>query len=294
MNLSLTQLTEHCQARLETSFTTYIKNSPSPAPSLIRAMDYSLSNGGKRIRPLLVYATGLTLGAEWESLDAPAAAVELIHTYSLIHDDLPAMDNADLRRGKPSCHKAFDEALAILAGDALQPLAFEILATHPCNLTAEQRLMMIKTLAHASGTNGMAAGQVIDLQGVNSIDALTELYRYKTGALFSASVLLGMLASSSTTPATERALTHFADCLGLAFQIQDDLLDTEGHSTITGKPQGLDAINKKVTYPTLESREKTQNQLLDLYADALSSIAFLGEKADILRSLADYLLQRKK
>lgn len=294
MSPSLAEFMSQCQSRLEQLLTVYLKKAPTAAILLQEAMDYAVSNGGKRIRPLLVYATGRALNVEWDALDAPAVAIELIHTYSLIHDDLPAMDNADLRRGKPSCHKAFNEALAILAGDTLQPLAFEIIAAHSCPLSAHQRIAMIKTLTKACGLQGMAAGQVLDLQGLNSLDALTELYQLKTGALFNAAILLGMHAATDIPQAIQLALQQMAASLGFAFQIQDDLLDMESHSDLTGKPQGLDVINKKVTYPMLLGKEKTHAQLSDLYASAQRAIALLGTKADILCSLADYLLQRKK
>lgn len=294
MNTRLTHFIDTSLLRLENVLSSYIKNTRSPAVSLQHAMDYSLSNGGKRIRPLLVYATGLALDTDWQVLDAPAAAIEIIHTYSLIHDDLPAMDNADLRRGKPACHKAFNEALAILAGDALLPLAFEIIACHPCKLSATQRIDMIHTLTHASGIHGMAAGQALDLQGVNTLEALTKLYQLKTGVLFSASITLGVLAANNTQQTIHNAFNTFSNCLGLAFQIQDDLLDIESTADITGKSHGLDAIHQKITYPTLVTREKAIIKIHDLYTEALDAIAFLGPKADILRSLADYLLQRKK
>ena len=196
MNSSLTDLVETCQARITGLFDFYLQKKISQAPALQHAMYYSVSNGGKYLRPLLVYATGAIFDAPLENLDIPAVAVELIHSYSLIHDDLPAMDNADLRRGKPACHKAFSEAMAILAGDALQPLAYEIIARHPAPLNIEQRLEMIYQLSHASGLEGMAAGQALDIIGVDSLQALEHMYALKTGALFETSVKLGMIAAN--------------------------------------------------------------------------------------------------
>lgn len=294
MNRSFEKFMKDCQSRIENLFLLYLHSNTSPASRLQEAMNYSSSNGGKRIRPLLVYATGIALGATWDSLDAPACAIELIHTYSLIHDDLPAMDNADLRRGKPSCHKAFDEALAILAGDALQPLAFEVLSSHPAPLNSTQRLFMIKTLSNASGFMGMAAGQALDIASVNTLEALKQIHALKTGALINAGVKLGMIAANNQNQHIEIALTKFSELLGLAFQIQDDLMDIESSAEITGKPQGLDAENQKITYPDILGVEETRITINDLFSRILQTIEFLGTKADILLSLSDYILQRKK
>ena len=288
--MNLAQFNDVASSRLTTLFTQYVSASSHPAIILTEAMSYSLTNGGKRIRPLLVYLTGHVFDTPWENLDGAAAAIEMIHAYSLIHDDLPAMDNADVRRGKPACHKAFNEATAILAGDALQPLAFEILATHPSPLTSEQRVKMIKTLAHASGAAGMAGGQSLDLAGVSTLESLTQMYRLKTGALLSASVTLGMVAANVSHPPLE----EFIECIGLAFQIQDDLLDIEGTLETTGKPQGTDAINQKITYPTLAGIQASRDKVCELFERAMDSIEFLGEKSILLKELACLLLQRKK
>ena len=193
MTLSFTDFTENCHSRIHAFLDRYLPIS-SHEP-LQHAMRYAVLNGGKRIRPLLVYAVGYAIDAPVDNLDLPASAVELIHSYSLIHDDLPAMDNADFRRGKPSCHRAFNEAIAILAGDALQPLAFEMIASHPADLSIEKRLHMIQILCHASGLNGMARGQAQDIAGVHSLEALQEMHLLKTGALIEASIQLGLLAS---------------------------------------------------------------------------------------------------
>lgn len=292
--MKLDSLFTLCHERIEKLFRTYLIEPNYPDRQLQQAMIYSIQNGGKRIRPLYVFAVGTLFDAPYENLDAAATAIELIHTYSLIHDDLPAMDNSDLRRGKPSCHKAYNEAAAILAGDALQPLAFEILAEHPSSLTEEERLKMIKVLSHASGVNGMATGQALDLAGVNSLETLDQMYQLKTGALLEASVQLGVIASKVRDAAIAEALKKHIHCIGLAFQIQDDLLDIQGDAKTTGKPQGIDASNQKITYPALLGIEQTKEKISILFERALSAIEFLGNNAEILRELAYYLLHRKK
>lgn len=288
--MNLDQLIKTSQTRLETLFHYYLIKTKSQAPQLQEAMTYAVLNGGKRIRPLLVYATGYALDASWENCDAPACAIEFIHAYSLIHDDLPAMDNSDLRRGQPSCHKKFNEALAILAGDALQPLAFEILATHDSNVTAEQRLAMIKILSDASGLFGMAAGQALDLAGT---DDLTTMYKLKTGALLNASAQLGAVAANAHTPDILIALEKYTHNMGLAFQIQDDLLDFE-HADITGKPQGTDSVNKKITFPTIIGIEQSRAKVEEYFHHALTATQIFGEKGLPLQELVYFLMQRKR
>lgn len=275
--------------RVRTTFDQHLARINCPSSSLQKAMLYSLESGGKQLRPLLVYLAGLSLNTDLEKLDAPACAIELLHTYSLIHDDLPAMDNADLRRGKPTCHKAFNEAFAILAGDGLQTLAFEVLATHPADLSPLQRIQMVKTLAHASGFQGMAAGQALDLE---QTDQLLEMYSLKTGALLVACVQLASIAANAE-PAISNALESYAFHLGLAYQLQDDLLDDEPQDTI-GKSSGLDVINEKKTYSTLFGKEKTRAKIAELHEQALASLHILGTSADMLRDFAHTLLQRKK
>jgi geranylgeranyl pyrophosphate synthase len=214
----------------------------------------------------------------------------MIHAYSLIHDDLPAMDNADLRRGKPSCHKAFDEATAILAGDALQTLAFEIIANHPGKITPDQRLTMIQTLAEKSGLQGMAGGQALDMEGVSDIQSLTTMYSLKTGALITASVKLGMQAGKNQTP----LLLDYAKNLGIAFQLQDDLLDIESSADMTGKTSGLDVTNQKMTFPHFLGIEKTREKINLHFKCALDALNTLKGETDTLRALTEYLFQRKK
>jgi geranylgeranyl pyrophosphate synthase len=214
-------------------------------------MRYAVLGGGKRVRPVLVFAAGAAVGAADARLDAPACAVELIHAYSLVHDDLPAMDDDDLRRGRPSCHRAFDEATAILTGDALQTLAFQILAqaTEP---DAAVRLRMIATLALASGSRGMAGGQAIDLAAVGrelDMVQLEDMHIHKTGALIRASVLLGALCTDEFDEPRLERLDRYAKCIGLAFQIQDDILDVVGDTALLGKTAGADTARDKPTYP---------------------------------------------
>ncbi len=247
--------------RCETVLDDLLPPAEAPPQRLHQAMRYAVLGGGKRIRPLLVYATGTLLGASPESLDRPAAAVELIHAYSLIHDDLPAMDDDDLRRGRPTCHRAYDEATAILAGDALQCLAFELL----CSDREDPRMQldMLAALSVASGTRGMAGGQAMDLGAVGlklDVDALEAMHRMKTGALIRAAVRLGALAAHAGDTLM-KALDDFADALGLAFQIRDDILDVEGTAEALGKTAGKDARADKPTYSSLLGGEEAQRRL---------------------------------
>lgn len=292
--MNLTDFTTLTLGRLDPLFKYYLVDSSPSSKKLNEAMAYSVLNSGKRIRPLLVYLTGHAFNASLDSLDPAACAIELIHVYSLIHDDLPAMDNSDLRRGKPTCHKVYSDAFAILAGDALQTLAFEIIAAHPAPLNEYQRLKIIHLLSQASGIQGMAAGQAIDLTGVTTLAQLTEMYQLKTGALLSASVKLGIISANSESEQALTSLQRFAESIGLAFQIQDDLLDIEGTKEITGKPQGIDNANAKITYPLLIGVEQSRLKVKNLFAEALDALEFLGKNAQLLREFADYLLNRKK
>ena len=281
------------QKRTDDLFTDYLKNLPAPAPQLHAAIAYAVCNGGKRIRPLLVYATGMALRIPLATLDPAALAIELMHTYSLIHDDLPAMDNADLRRGKPSCHKVYGEATAILAGDALQALAFEVIAAHPAQLTAAQRVRLLTVLAQAVGWHGMAGGQALDMQNKTlSLPALLELYRLKTGALLLASVKMGLACATESDPHTQEKLENYAACIGLGFQLRDDLLDIETSTAVSGKPQNLDAANQKCTYPLLVGKQKTREKIVELHEEALRNIAFLADAGAGLRAISHYLLAR--
>jgi geranylgeranyl pyrophosphate synthase len=294
MKSDLNLLISLCQTRTENLFTEYLKEPASPAALLQEAISYAVFNGGKRIRPLLVYATGLALGSPLENLDPAAAAIELMHAYSLVHDDLPAMDNADTRRGKPSCHKVYGEAVAILAGDALQSLAFQVIIAQPAQILPQQRLKMLGILSDASGINGMAGGQALDMLGAdNTLVELLNLYRLKTGALLLASVRMGMVSANLTDETLEAGLINYAECLGLGFQLRDDLLDIESSSAVSGKPQGLDAANNKITYPLLLGVENTRNKIAELHEQALAGIESLGKDGQMLRDISGYLLNRE-
>jgi len=262
------------------------------------AMRYAVLAPGKRIRPVLTYATGTALGAPLAVLDAPAVAVELIHAYSLIHDDLPAMDDDDLRRGRPTCHRRFDEATAILAGDALQALAFEVLLGPDTTALADScRLNMVRTLAQASGSLGMAGGQALDLAAVGQRLSLAELetiHRHKTGALIRASVSLGYVASGSAESELAGRLERYATCIGLAFQVQDDILDVEGATEIIGKPQGSDAGLDKPTYPNLLGMDAAKDTARELCAEAVACLAPLGDRGATLRMIAEYIVKRDR
>lgn len=258
-------------------------------------MRYATFNGGKRIRPLLVYASGLACGGQLATMDSSACAVELIHSYSLVHDDLPAMDDDDLRRGKPTCHKVYDEATAILTGDALQSLAFELLAKPVANTPPETRLQMTRILANSSGSRGMAGGQAIDINGVGQDMTLPELemmHIHKTGALIHASVKLGAL-SAGGNPDHMAKLAHYAKAIGLAFQVQDDILDVTENSQTLGKTQGKDAADNKPTYPALLGLNGARQQAQELREEALDALIDFGSSARQLRQLADYVVGRK-
>ncbi|MBS0003403.1 MAG: polyprenyl synthetase family protein [Thioalkalivibrio sp.] len=257
-------------------------------------MRYSTLGGGKRLRPLLVYAAGEALGTPGRALDRIAASVEMIHVYSLIHDDLPAMDDDDLRRGKPTCHRAHGEALAILAGDALQALAFAVLVDEAIGLGPEARLRLMQELADASGVDGMAGGQAMDLaaQGKElSLDELETMHRLKTGALIRASVLMPARASAIDAGLVA-SLGAYADCIGLAFQIRDDVLDVEGDPTLMGKACGADTLLKKATFPALLGLESSRQRARDLVEQGLGYLQPLGPEADLLRFLARYIVNR--
>lgn len=270
---------------------------PSNNNRLSDAIRYSVLNNGKRLRPLLVYAVGEALQTPIEKLDAAAVSVELIHCYSLIHDDLPAMDDDDLRRGLPSCHKAFDEATAILAGDALQALAFEVLCDAELNpVTIERQLAMVQTLAKASGAAGMVLGQALDLAAEAKSIGLSELiilHQHKTGALFNACIELSFLASNyAANQELHQQLRSFGKNLGLAFQIQDDILDITSDTETLGKPAGSDQKLNKSTFPSLLGLETAQTQADYYLQQAIESIADLGEQAHTLKNLAVHVKNR--
>ena len=297
--MSLIPLLKTYQARTERALQHWLPAADVNPALLHEAMRYASLDGGKRVRPLLVYLTGQMLDVAPAVLDGPACALELIHVYSLIHDDLPAMDNDELRRGKPTCHIQFDEATAILAGDALQSLAFYILAHDPDMLdNPALRLKMVETLALASGSRGMAGGQAIDLaaegagQTMNLIE-LENMHIHKTGALIRASVRLGALNQPNVEPAQLEKLDHFANCIGLAFQIRDDILDEEGNTQTLGKPQGSDAARNKATYPALLGMAEAKRRANELHREAIDSLIYWGTAAQPLRDIAGYIIQRQ-
>jgi farnesyl diphosphate synthase len=286
------------QARIEQVLDRCLALPESGTVRLREGMRYSVLGGGKRLRPILVYTTGEALGAPLEQLDVPAAAVELVHVYSLVHDDLPAMDDDDLRRGRPTCHRAFDEATAILVGDALQALAFDVLAhdeSGPLNATA--RLQMIRILAYASGTSGMAGGQAIDLASVGqalTAEGVENMHRRKTGALIQCSVLLGATAAGLTDGAKLAALKKFGADIGLAFQIQDDILDIEGETAVIGKSAGADIARNKPTYPSTIGLEAARRQAQALCEGAIAALEPVGAASSALAELARYVVNRSQ
>lgn len=294
---SLKSFLHACQTRVEAALDQRLPAESKLPRRLHQAMRYSTLDGGKRMRPCLTYATGHALGLAPEVLDAPACAVEFIHVYSLIHDDLPAMDDDDLRRGKPTCHKAFDEATAILAGDALQALAFHVLA-HDSSMAvgAEQRLAMIETLARASGAAGMVGGQAIDLASVGQKITLPELenmHIHKTGALIRASVRLAALAKPGVGDDLLQRLDRYAKCIGLSFQVQDDILDEESDTQTLGKTQGKDRDQDKPTYPALLGMAEAKQKARELHEAAVAALDCFGGEADHLRNLSRYIIERR-
>ncbi len=264
---------------------------------LHEAMRYSVLGGGKRVRAALVFATARTVGLTEPEVEGAACAIELVHAYSLVHDDLPAMDDDDLRRGRPTCHKAYDEATAILVGDGLQPLAFELLATDPALPRApEIRLRLIALLAEASGSLGMAGGQAIDLQVQGkrlAIAEIEDLHSRKTGALIRASVAMAVACVPSLDARLQDALGRFAAAVGVAFQIRDDLLDVIGDSSLLGKATGADRERAKPTYPAVLGVAASEAQVRRLHGQAFQALEPFGPRADPLRMLSDWLLTRR-
>lgn len=299
--MSDTQLTHFlaaCGQRIEAALEAWLPPEQTPPAKLHRAMRYAILGGGKRIRPTLAYATAAAIGLAPEQVNGIACAVEMIHAYSLIHDDLPAMDDDDLRHGRPTCHKAFDEATAILAGDALMTQAFLVLARDgTLAVGAEARLAMIDRLAWAAGSRGMAGGQAMDLEAEgHEIDliALENIHIHKTGALIRASVNMASQAAPDLDPDLVDRLDHYAKCLGLAFQIRDDILDIEAPTAILGKTHGKDQAQAKATYPALMGLGAARQAAADLVGEALASLEPFDAKADPLRWIALYIVQRDR
>lgn len=296
MNLQQTQ--DYFSRRVNRALVTYLDRWSPTAPTLLDAMKHGLLLGGKRARPFLVYATGITLGAAEEQLDRPAMAIECIHAYSLIHDDLPAMDNDTLRRGQPTCHIAYDEATAILAGDALQSLAFELLTpdANDGEYRAENYLRMVATLARAAGYQGMAGGQALDMAATNRHISLTELetlHRGKTGALLGCAVQMGALAANADAT-TLAQLNQFSDAIGLAFQVQDDILDVVGDTATLGKTQGADLTMNKSTYPSLLGLDGAREKARSLLDEALQALHALPYNTELLETFARYIVARDR
>ncbi|WP_077313627.1 (2E,6E)-farnesyl diphosphate synthase [Vibrio palustris] len=293
MNEALTSLQQRNNAQLEL----WLKHFSNVDSRLIQAMNYGLLLGGKRVRPFLVYATGQMLGCELIQLDTPASAIECIHAYSLIHDDLPAMDDDELRRGQPTCHVKFDEATAILTGDALQTLAFSILAEGPLAPEGEsQRVKMIQMLAQASGAQGMCLGQALDLAAENrsvSVDELEHIHRNKTGALIRCAVRLGALAAGEKGLAVLPQLDTYAQAVGLAFQVQDDILDVVSDTQTLGKPQGSDEQLHKSTYPALLGLEGAIEKAQALLEESLRALEAIPYDTEYLEAFARYVIERK-
>lgn len=293
--MNLTDVTNAWIARVENKLDAVLPPASEAPRRLHEAMRYSVLGGGKRIRPLLVYATGVSLGARESQLDAPAAAIELMHAFSLVHDDLPAMDDDDLRRGRPTTHIAFDEATAILAADALQPLAFRVLSDDvDLDVPTETRLRMISLLAHACGSRGMTGGQAIDLDSEGQrLEAaeLEHMYQLKTGCLLKVSVMSGACAAGADD-ATLGLLRRYVDNLGLAFQIRDDVLDVEGATEVIGKQQGADIDRNKATWPALFGMDAAKQKSAELLDEALQSIETLGADAEPLRAIGTYIVNR--
>lgn len=293
-NFSLIDWMTARQERVHSALRQRLSDTPDlAAPRLADAMRYATLNGGKRLRAMLVYGAGEIFNADTEALDIAAAAVEMIHAYSLVHDDMPMMDDDDLRRGKPTCHKAYDEATALLVGDALQSMAFECLCDTA--LPASQQIMMVKTLANAAGLNGMAGGQAIDLASVgkqmNQAD-LQAMHQLKTGALIRASVALGAYCGQGYSAQDLQYLDQYAAAIGLAFQVQDDVLDVIADTDTLGKQQGADIAKNKPTYPALIGMEAAQQKAQSLITDALATLDNLDNSCQALRALAMFVVQR--
>lgn len=298
MSAEKTQMLENflqqCQQRVNSNLAKELSLN-APSERLKDAMEYACLGGGKRIRPVLVYGSVKAVGGELKTADTAAAACELIHSYSLVHDDLPAMDDDDLRRGRATVHKAFDEATAILAGDALQALAFQILSAQPQALSHEIQLRRVLLLSQAAGAGGMVGGQSLDYEAVGiklNLEQLEQMHNLKTAALIKCSVLLGGLSHAQVTDSQLVALEKYAANIGLAFQVQDDILDETGDTKTLGKPQGSDRELNKPTYVSLLGLDGARSKADELADGAIAALSEFSGKADPLRELADYVVKR--
>lgn len=290
----LEELMSDNRNRVENALRELLPSQACASARLADAMRYAATGGGKRIRPILVYAACELAGGNKEDADVPAAAIELVHAYSLVHDDLPSMDDDDLRRGQPTCHRAYDEATAILAGDTLHTLAFELLARRG-NFSAEQRVDMITTLCRAAGAEGMAAGQMQDMQGHGqqlTVAALEEMHYLKTGRLITAALLIGISAAGCRDSQLIDALGQYGDAIGLAFQVQDDILDVTAETEQLGKPSGSDEKHGKSTFPGLLGLDASRARAEELCLRAVNALSDYGDQAGNLIALARYVIQR--
>ena len=279
---------------VDTQLEVILPPASGPAETLFAAMRYSVLNGGKRVRPALCFAAAEAVAGIDNNTARVAAAVEMIHAYSLIHDDLPAMDNDDLRRGKPTCHIQFDEATAILAGDGLQSLAFQQL-TELEDIPAATVVELVALLSRLGGCGGMVTGQAIDLAATATelnLEQLKTMHAHKTGALIEASVLMGAMATAQANPEQLAALTDFSRAIGLAFQIQDDILDVESSTEMLGKQQGSDITNQKSTYTSILGLEQARSEAAELYQKSMQALDIFGDRADDLRTIADFIVNR--
>ncbi|PIR78655.1 MAG: (2E,6E)-farnesyl diphosphate synthase [Candidatus Magasanikbacteria bacterium CG10_big_fil_rev_8_21_14_0_10_36_16] len=294
--MEFTEMLKTYQKRVEVALQSWLPDENQIPTSLHQAMRYATLDGGKRVRPILVYTTGQALGVTLGQLDGPACAVELIHASSLVHDDLPGMDNDMLRRGKPTCHIAFGEPTALLTGDALPSLAFEVLANDKMMKTDPIiRLKMITELARANGSPGIAGGQVLDMEAEGkqiTLEQLQTLHSKKTGALILASVRLGALSCTTISDSQKQALDNYAKAIGLAFQVRDDILNVETNSKILGKPNGSDQARGKSTYVSLFGLEESKNKAQELYKKALEELSGLGMELEPLRQLSAFIVER--
>ena len=293
MTTKLSQLLQTYTERVNAQLEQIIPQPTGPAAKLFEAMHYSVFNGGKRLRPALCFAAAEAVSASDSNTTRVAAAVEMIHAYSLIHDDLPAMDDDDLRRGVPTCHIKFDEATAILAGDALQSLAFKQLSE--LDLSASTSLQLVSLLSDLAGCNGMVTGQAIDLASTGkqlSAEELTYMHNHKTGALIEASVVMGAIATDQASSDQLQALRQFSRAIGLAFQIQDDILDVESSTEELGKSQGSDSANNKATYTSILGIEKARSEAERLYQQSLEALSPFGDQAQSLGVLAKFIVHR--